>query len=74
MSFPAEVRAEMGRQGMRPVELAKKLGVAESTVSRKIQTETTPISLEDSVAIARALGVPVWELMRRAETSERVAS
>lgn len=68
--FPAEVRAEMSRQGIRPVNLSKKSGLNESAVSRKIMSGTRKLSLDEVVAISRALGIPAWELMRHAESQE----
>lgn len=74
MDFPAEVRAEMGRQGMRAQTLAEKSGLSETQISRKITRESSPITLEESILFANALGLPLSELMRRAETAKKVAS
>lgn len=70
MSFSAEVRAEMGRQGISPSTLAKRSGVSESTISRKISNEMRALRADEMEAVSAALGVPSWELMRRAEEQQ----
>lgn len=74
MSFPAEVRAEMGRQNVRPQELAERAGLAPSQISRKITNEIRALDIDEAVSIGEALGIPAWELLRRAtETEQQVA-
>lgn len=72
MNLPSEVRAEMGRQNIRPARLAKISGVNEATISRKITNETRPLDLTEAEALAGALGVPLWQLMQRATDNEGV--
>lgn len=74
MSFPAEVRAEMGRQNVKPQELAEKAGIAPSQVSRKITNEQRVLDIDEAVAIGNALGVPAWELLRRAHLAEQAVA
>nr|DAO70027.1 MAG TPA: Helix-turn-helix XRE-family like protein [Bacteriophage sp.] len=71
MSFPAEVRAEMGRQNIKPQEIADRAGLSPSQVSRKITTEQRSLDIDEAILIGDALGVPAWELLRRA-TQTRV--
>lgn len=63
-----EVRAEMERQGWKGVMLAERLGMRRATLSARLsgRTELSPGLLTD---IARVLGLPAWELMRRAEAN-----
>lgn len=74
MSFSAEVRAEMGRQGIRPTQLAKASGISEATISRKITNETRYLNFHEAAAIANVLGVPTWELLKRSEEAESSAT
>lgn len=72
MSFAAEVRAEMGRQQMSPSDLSRTSGISKATVSRKVTREQTDLYLREVGAISSALGVPAWELMRRATDNQKV--
>lgn len=74
MSFPAEVRAEMGRQNLKPAALAEMSGVAEATISRKITREQRALTIPEALQIAEALNVPAWELMRRAAAEAEAAA
>ena len=67
MGFAAEVRAEMGRQGITGAELANRSNLSRPTITRKITQGAGDLSLEQMESVSRALNVPVWELMRRAE-------
>ena len=67
MSFAAEVRAEMGRQGITSAKLADLANISRPTITRKITQGTKDLTLEQMESISGALNVPVWELMRRAE-------
>lgn len=69
MSFPAEVRAEMGRQRISNQALSERSGLHEAQVARKIAREERDLSLSEAEAVGRAVGVPAWELMRRASES-----
>ena len=50
------IRAEMGRQMIRPAELARRLGRSQPYVDRRLRGA---LSLSDVEDIAGALGVPV---------------
>jgi len=64
-AFGAEVRGERARQGMAQWDLARRAGIARSTLSRIEQGVADP-TLSDQAAIAGALGLTVDELLRRA--------
>lgn len=75
MSFPAEVRAEMGRQQLSNRAIAEKSGIHEAQISRKVVREERDLSLGEAIALGEAVGVPAWELLRRASlTQQKVAS
>jgi transcriptional regulator with XRE-family HTH domain len=54
----AEVRAEMARQRMSQQELARRLGVAQQTISRR-HTGEVPWDVSELLAVAELLNVPV---------------
>jgi transcriptional regulator with XRE-family HTH domain len=54
----AEVRAELGRQGVKQIDFAPRLGVAQSTLSRWMTGEA-PLSLDELEHMANELHVPV---------------
>jgi transcriptional regulator with XRE-family HTH domain len=58
----AEIRAEMGRQKLSQVELAKKLGQAQPWVSRRVSGSAS-LDLDDLEAFAAALNVPTHKLL-----------
>lgn len=58
----AEIRAEMGRQKLSQVELAKKLGQAQPWVSRRINGSAS-LDLDDLESFAAALNVPTHKLL-----------
>lgn len=74
MSLVAEIRAEMGRKGMRPSDLARTTGMSNQKISRMISKETQAVQVEDLEKISKSLGLPAWELMRRAEENEEGAT
>ena len=61
-SVTAEIRAEMGRQKISQVELARRLNCAQSQLSRRLQG-LIPLSTDDIQQIAEALGIPLSQLM-----------
>lgn len=62
----AEVRAEMGRQGISSAALARKLGVSEAWTSRRLSINgDQTMDLDDLPRIADVLGVPIAELLPR---------
>lgn len=58
----AEVRAELGRQRKSGSELAAALGMAQSTVSRRLLGEV-PFDVDELHRIADYLGVPVSQFL-----------
>lgn len=62
----AEVRAEMGRQGISSAALARKLGVSEAWTSRRLSINgDQTMDLDDLPRIADALGVRIGNLLPR---------
>ena len=74
MSLAAEIRAEMGRKNIRPAGLARATGMSKQKISRMISKEAQAVQVEDLEKIAKSLGLPTWELMRRAEENEEGAT
>jgi transcriptional regulator with XRE-family HTH domain len=75
MSTPGElvaanIRAEVARRALTQQQLADMLGVGQWWISRRL-TGNVPISADDLVRIAAALGVPAATLLL--DTTERVA-
>ena len=56
-----EIRGVMGKEDLNHGQLARRLGVDRSWVSRRLRGQT-PITVNDLAAIAGALGVTVAEL------------
>lgn len=70
--FVAEIRAEMGRQQVSGSELARRCGVPQPYVSRRL-TLKTPMDIDDMELFAHALGKPVSAVMAEAEALAREA-
>lgn len=72
----AEIRAEMGRQGLVNADIARALGVSEAWTTRRLSRKSadTVINLADLERIAQALNVPALRLVaaaaRQAEGSD----
>lgn len=62
-----EMRVEMARKRMTGSHLAKASGLTPQTISRTLLNQRKRLSLDHLEAITSALGVPAWELIRRAE-------
>lgn len=74
-SFEAETRAEMARQNIGASRLAELSGISRQQINLKVQREKRRLNGDEMNAIGTALGVPAWELMRRAaETQEGKAA
>jgi transcriptional regulator with XRE-family HTH domain len=73
MNLAAEIRAEMGRQGIGINQLAHLSGVSSATLSRKITNARSPLDARQLEAIGTALHLPGWVLMRRAEENDSSA-
>ena len=65
----AAVRVELARHQIRPSAIAKLLGRAPSTISRRLAGEY-PFRVDELVAIAEHIGVPLSVLL---PTEERAA-
>lgn len=59
-----EIRAELGRQNVSQLQLARSLGWSAIYLSRRLKGQVS-FSLVDVFAIARALGVPVSRFIQR---------
>jgi transcriptional regulator with XRE-family HTH domain len=60
----AEVRAEMGRQGVSKHQLATRLGVSDVWIGRRLKVDSTvQITLEEVEQMAEALGVSSQRLL-----------
>lgn len=73
MTVASEIRAEMARQRMSVRDLSESSGVSPSTITRKVQNEERRLLVDEINAIGEALGLPGWELMRRAQ-AEKVSA
>jgi transcriptional regulator with XRE-family HTH domain len=69
----AEIRAELGRQRLSGLELARRLGRTQSWIARRM-TCVVPMTLEDLEDIAEALGRPVAQFTAPAVDSTAAAS
>lgn len=67
----AEIRGELGKKRMTYTDLADALGKSRQYVSQKIATRTTTFTDVELDAIGTAVGVPGWEIMRRAKEAQR---
>ena len=73
MAVAAEVRAELARQEMTVTDLANRLGWRYETLRGRV-SEATEFKDTEITAVGMALGVPGWELMRRAAEAGRLES
>lgn len=74
MDIASEIRAEAARQHLSQRKLAELMGAPRTTVNKKIigERKITGVDLE---SFSRALNIPAWELVRRAEeAAEKKAS
>ncbi|WP_250504883.1 helix-turn-helix domain-containing protein [Bowdeniella massiliensis] len=69
----AEVRAELARQQIGISDLAERVGMARTTLSRKIN-KTGAFTPAELSRIGHELGTSAADLMRRAETVQQKAS
>lgn len=65
-ALAAVLRAEQGSQNVTARELAERTGFAEVSISRWLNGHRD-LNTEKLEKLAAALGVPAWELMRRAQ-------
>lgn len=64
------IRAELGWQGKSAAQLSREIHLNETQLSNRI-TGKTDFASGELLQIAKALGVPAWELMRRAEENQQ---
>ena len=67
-----EVRAELARRGMSRAQLADQAGINRHTIQRRLSAQH-PFTYEELANVARALGLPLSELIERAESSVEVS-
>ena len=71
----AEVRAEMGRQGITQTALAKRLGWLQNRLSRRIATDgkhpLVSFTVGELIAVAAELHVPVMQFLPVPTTLDR---
>lgn len=65
-ALAAEVRASMGRAGLRQADLAKTAGLSRPSLSRKLAGRQT-FTAEELLRVADVLGVKASDLMAQAE-------
>lgn len=64
----AEIRAWIGRRGIRQSQLARELGVSEQWISVRLRG-VQPIGVDDLERIADVLGVPVTTFLKAPEAA-----
>lgn len=57
-----EIRAEMARQRVAGTKLSRRMGVTDMWLSRRLRGDVG-ITMDELDEIARALGVPWWQLL-----------
>lgn len=62
-----EIRAELGRQKLSFSDLSKASGISYDSILRKINHQSRSLSLDEFIAIAKALNIHASELIARAE-------
>jgi transcriptional regulator with XRE-family HTH domain len=68
----AEIRASMGRMGVRQSELARKLGESDQWLSMRLRGRT-PLDINEILRISRALGVDLYQLLPSPEVVAQAA-
>lgn len=73
MSVAAEIRAELARQNKTVQDLSEQMGVRYEPLRVRING-AIDMRTADLEAISAALGVPAWELLRRADDNGSTAA
>ena len=73
MRIEAEIRAEMAKRNISDATMADALGLTRKYFNHK-KNGHAPFTFNEVQAAANALGMPAWELMRRAEESDTPAA
>lgn len=68
-----EIKAELARQSMTVKDLSELMHCQYETLRRRLKGEA-PLTDVDITAIGKALKVPGWEFMRRAEEAKEGAT
>ena len=58
----ANVRAELARRGLSQTDLAKHLGMSQTSISKRLRGEVS-FNVDETAAAAEFLGLPVLALM-----------
>jgi len=66
--FAREVRAELARRGMSRATLADRAGINRHTIQRRLSAQH-PFTYEEMASVATVLGLPLSELIERAEST-----
>lgn len=66
MDIASEIRAEMGRANVGTTDVSEKTGINRKRLSSTLNSHREP-TMSELVEIGAALGVPAWELLRRAQ-------
>lgn len=66
------LREELDRQGITQVELERRTGIPDSTLSRILSGETPEPKGSQIARLAKALGMPFWRLMLIAGITDEV--
>ncbi|MCD4549699.1 helix-turn-helix domain-containing protein [Schaalia sp. lx-260] len=70
MIYPeTEVRAEIARQNLKIIQLASLTGLKREYLSARLNGHKE-LTVNELHSIGRVLGIPAWELLRRAEESQ----
>lgn len=72
MNLAGAIRAELGWRGWTITDLAEKSGINQPTLSKRLNGDSKFL-WNDILAIAGALDIPAWELVRRADREASVA-
>ncbi len=68
-----EIRVLLARRKMSASELARRMGVTQPYISRRL-TADTPLDVDDLAKIADALGVHILDLLPRAEEGRLITT
>ena len=71
---PEEIRAEMARQKIKASDLENLSGLNRMNIYRKIQREDRALTIDEAYKASEALGVPLSEIIRRAEATKKLAA
>lgn len=73
LSVTAEIRAELARRKASYSDVAKELGTTRQNIWRRLSDDSRAMTDTELGRFANFLGLPAWELMRRAEENDTKA-